>query len=156
MMPPAMVDLRGKLPAIGEYPKRDVKGLRFIVIHHSGTDYDSDSAGIARYHMGLGWATVGYAYVSRWDGTIEWCHDDDVQGNTVAKRNPECLSICCPGDYRERGPRQAQLDSAVNLANWLKATKYPWTEIVGHGEIALPGWGTSCPGKLMQYIKGGT
>ena len=123
--------------------------MRYIVIHHSGVDVDSSSEEIARYHIGLGWATIGYTYVARWDGTIEQALDLETQGNNVARRNPECLGICCPGDYTMRPGRLAQVNAKDALVAWLLAGPLPGRSVVGHRQIALPGYGTACPGILI-------
>jgi len=64
----------------------------------------------------------------------------------VASRNREVLGICLPGDYTHKIPRQRQLEAAIDLVRWLLMEKLPGREIVGHRDIALPGFETGCPG----------
>lgn len=147
-----MVDWRGKLPAIGQYKRRDPKGIRFIVIHHSGADYDSSAVEIASYHVGLGFPSGGYQFSIRWDGTIEQSHDLDVMSYNVAGLNDLVVGICLVGDYTNRTPRKAQLEALVELIPWLEG-QLPGAKIVGHKEIALKGYETECPGQTMQAIR---
>lgn len=144
--------MRGKLPQSGQYPKRDVVGIRYIVIHHSAVEVNSSAKDIALYDIGFhSWPGCSYTFVVRWDGTIEQAWDLDVMCYNVAGQNDVCLGICCPGDYTNRAPRPAQWNSAKRLINWLLATDLPGREVIGHRDIALPSSPTSCPGRLMEY-----
>lgn len=146
-----MLDMRGQLPqGPGAYLWRSFSTVKYIVLHHSGVDVDSSARQIALYHIGkYGWPGCGYHVVVRWDGTLEWANDWTTMSYHVARRNHECIGICCPGDYTSQLPRDAQLQAALHLARWLRQEFVPQAQIVGHRDISLPGYETACPGQLL-------
>jgi N-acetylmuramoyl-L-alanine amidase len=151
------VDLRGKLEgsdstlAGPHYARRVPEQIRYIVIHHSGVNADSSAQSIAAYHTyphgpnGEVWPGIGYSFVVRWDGTIQYASDITKCSYHVAKRNVECLGVCLPGNWNDDVPGDAQLGGALELVTWLRGL-LPWATVVGHGEIALPAYPTNCPG----------
>ena len=117
------------------------------MIHHSAVNIDSTAESIAAYHgEHNGWPGIGYSFVVRWDGSVEWCHDLDVMSYHVAGRNRECLGICLPGDWSVDHPPARVLIATLDLLHWLRPQLPAGVRIVGHRDIALPGYGTSCPG----------
>jgi hypothetical protein len=154
---PAWVDLRGELPgsdntpAGPHYATRTLEQIRFIVIHHSAVDADSSAETIAAYHtqphgpLNEVWPGCGYAFVVRWNGTIEYATDMLRCGYQVASRNTECLGVCLPGLWEKKVPGALQLAGASDLVEWLR-NLLPWAAVVGHRDVALPGWETECPG----------
>ncbi len=149
--PPAWTDLRGTLPITGQYPLRTLAQIRFIVIHHSGVNVDSSAFDIANYHIGPHgpnlevWPGIGYSFVVRWDGSIEYASDILRCSYNVASRNVECLGLCCVGNWNDDVPSDAQLGGALELVTYLR-NLLPWAEVRGHGEVALPAYPSSCPG----------
>ncbi len=155
--PPAWVDLRGTLPgsdntpAGPQYAKRTLEQIRYIVCHHSGINADSSAWQIADYHShphgptGEIWPGCGYAFVVRWDGSIEYATDILRCGYQVASRNTETLGLCLPGNWNDDVPGDAQLGGALELVTWLRSL-LPWATVVGHRDVALVGWETACPG----------
>ncbi len=157
-----MRDLRYLLPGTEDpklYSLRSLSKIKYLVIHHSGVDYDSDSWGIADYHVRvLRWPGIAYHYVIRWNGDIEYCGDIATLRYNVASRNQESLGICLPGDFTERHPTPEQIGATRNLIAVLRPVLDPdedWSvKVVGHGEIALPGYKTACPGATWPDWKG--
>jgi hypothetical protein len=151
------VDFRGQLPGTDNtvdgphYASRKVEDIRFLVVHHSGVDADSSAETIAVYHTQPHgpnlevWPGCAYAFVCRWDGSIEYATDILRCGYGVARRNTECLSICLPGNWQARAPGTRQLAGAADVIEWL-LDLMPWCEVVGHRDVALPAWPTNCPG----------
>ena len=135
---------------MGRYRRRDLVGIKYLVIHHSGTDVDSSAQDIARYHVDvLGWPGIGYHYVVRWDGTIEQTLSPHIISYNVAGRNHEVLGICCPGDYTNQPGRAAQVGAKDWLVDMLLTTILPNRRVLGHRQIALPDHPTACPGMLV-------
>ncbi len=159
--PPAWTDLRGTLPGSDNtpegphYAKRTLGDIRFLTIHHSGTNVDSSARQIADYHVhphgpnNETWPGCAYAFVVRWDGSIEYATDMLRCGYGVARRNVECLSFCLPGNWNDDVPGDAQLGGALELVTYLRSL-LPWATVVGHGQIALPSYPTNCPGDTWE------
>ncbi len=151
------MDLRGTLPGSDNtaegphYARRTLEQIRYIVVHHSGVDTDSSAQSIAAYHthphgaLNQTWPGCAYAWIVRWDGSIEYATDMLRCGYGVAKRNTECLSLCLPGNWTDDMPSDAQLGGAFELVTWLRAL-LPWASVVGHTQVAFPCWETDCPG----------
>ncbi len=146
------MDLRGTLPgsdstlAGPHYALRNKESIDFLVIHHSGVNADSSAETIAAYHVERnGWPGIGYSFVVRWDGSIEYASDILRCSYHVASRNVECLGLCLPGNWNDDVPSDAQLGGALELVTWLRAL-LPWATVAGHGEIALDAYPTNCPG----------
>lgn len=124
------------------------------MIHHSAVDRDNTAVEIASYHVNvLGWPGIGYHWLVHPDGRIEYVGDLRTVRYNVAKRNPEVIGICLPGDFTRHPPTDAALDSTRRLVAWLRAEPVLQAEVVSHGEIAVPGWETACCGATWPTWK---
>ena len=147
MSTPTITDLRGQLPIRGEYGRRTLADIEYIVIHHSGVDHDNTAAQIASHHVvTLGWQGIGYHYVVHQDGAIDRCHDYATISYHVAGRNRECLGVCLTGDWSEREPPEVQIEATRWLVEHIRDA-IGWRPVIGHTDVALPGYGTDCPGQ---------
>lgn len=123
---------------------------KFIVIHHSDTDYDVGAATIHGWHLKNDngtWIGIGYNYVIKMDGTIETGRPENAKGSHAGpSANGVSIGICLVGDFMKKLPTQAQLNSLVWLIKdiW---TRYPGPEIKGHGFFMQ----TACPGNLFPW-----
>ncbi len=82
-----------------------------------------------------------------WDGTIEYVGDNETSRAHVYGRNYESIGLCVPGDWRFRRPPEPALVSTVRLVAYLRGVVLGReVPVLGHGEAALPGHGTECPG----------
>lgn len=133
------------------------KVTRFLVVHHAAALYRQasgidDVRAIARYHTGTkGWGGIGYHIVlaeltngnevARYDVS-----DLDTQRAHVWLRNHEALGVCCATRF-DGVPGVKWLAALGETLRELKE-RYPQAQIVGHTDIALPGYQTSCPGRL--------
>ncbi len=154
---PAWLDLRGTLPGSDNtpegphYAKRTLAEIATIVVHHSGTNVDSSARQIADYHTHPHgpnneiWPGCAYAWIVRWDGSIEYATDMLRCGYQVAGLNKTTLGLCCVGNWTDDVPGDAQLGGALELVTWLRGL-LPWAEVRGHGEVALPAYPSDCPG----------
>ena len=149
-----MRDLRGQLPTRGEYGRRTLADIEYIVIHHTAKEVDSTAEAIARYHVdGLGWSGIGYAWLVHQDGAIDRCQDYVTVSYHVAGRNRECLGVCLTGDWSEREPPETQIEAARWLVEHIRDA-IGWRPILGHAEVALPGYDTDCPGGTWPQWQG--
>lgn len=140
-------DLRGRLPGREGYPRRGLEAIRYLVVHHTGVAADSTAAAIARYHgEALGWPGIGYHFVVHQDGALEYAGDILEVRYNVARRNLEVVGICLTGDFTHQPPGRAQLEAAQGLLANLQYALGWFVPVVGHREIALPQFATSCPG----------
>jgi hypothetical protein len=139
-------------------PEHEVTG------HYSGEARAADwQAGIAaargyhEYHLGKGWAGIGYHYVIPDDGAIICCRPVNWSGAHVLNENNGRVGICMPG-----GPGQLPTHRQARSLNWLlhnahtEALPRPhrtdnnlWPlPIRGHKEV--PQQSTDCPGMFLS------
>jgi hypothetical protein len=128
-----------------------MRPITTLCIHHSAGSSGSVDE-FRREHMAKGWNDIGYHSVignglGMPDGKCEPGRPDAVKGSAVWGRNTGLLHVCLVGDFTQRAPTRAQLDT---LGEWLRhrSKAYGATKAVGHKELALPGHGTLCPGDL--------
>lgn len=146
-----VIDLRASLPMEGAYPERTLLAVKYLVVHHSGVITDSSAWSIANYHIHTqGWPGIGYHFLVHQDGTIEYVGDIHQMRNNVARRNHEVIGACLPGNWSLSEPADAQVDATAILMAALRREVGRPLPIVGHGEIAVPGWETECPGDTYQ------
>lgn len=142
-----VTDLRSTLPRRKEYPQRELSAIKYLVIHHSAVAVDSTADSIARYHVEQqGWPGIGYQWIVHQDGRTEYCQDLSRVSYNVAGRNGEVVGICLPGDWTNGPPPAAQLLATRRLVAELQYALGWFVPVVGHRDIALPGYETACPG----------
>ena len=73
----------------------------YIVIHHSGTaeDMDLSAQDINNMHQNNGWTCIGYHYVIRKDGTVEYGRPDWAIGAHAEGHNWESIGIHLSGNF---------------------------------------------------------
>jgi N-acetylmuramoyl-L-alanine amidase len=119
-----------------------------IIIHCSDTftDMNTTAADIDRWHRERGWASIGYHYVIKRDGTVEQGRPENVPGAHVAGHNTGSIGICLIGG-KARGRENPcnftrhQWRALESLVMQL-AIEYPQAEILGHTDLDP---GKSCP-----------
>lgn len=119
-----------------------------IVIHHTGnpTDDDLSAADIHKIHRGQGWSGIGYHYVIRKDGTVEYGRPDWAIGAHAEGENYHSIGIHVCGNFEIGKPTAKQIENlALLVANLCEDYKLliDRDHIVGHREL-MP---TACPGK---------
>lgn len=139
----------------------------FIVVHCSATkpqaDIDVDT--IREWHIGKGWADVGYSCVIKRNGLVQMGrHPDDV-GAHVVGLNSRSVGICLVGGLYATGaeadddfPGLYTPEQSSALLETLEFYRllYPSAQIVGHrdlspdknmdGKITKNEWLKTCPG----------
>jgi hypothetical protein len=161
-------DWRGLLPTRYRsfpYDKRDVKGITYVVVHHSaGPSSWSANAGGSGHGL-AGWDVsqtdrdpypeITYHFVVNADGLIERCLPLDSLSwhagalgmpspGGVGINNWKGVAICLPGNFMGTAePTDAQLQSTGRLCQAL-LKQLPGASIVGHRDVAPQA--TLCPG----------
>lgn len=111
-----------------------------IVLHHAEasncTVYD-----IHQWHLGNGWAGIGYHYFIRKDGTIYRGRKEGWRGAHCPPANYNSIGICFEGNYMTETMPQAQLQAGLELIADIK-NRYGFNAIYGHKEL----FSTECPG----------
>jgi hypothetical protein len=146
------------LPQYWTSPNGNRARTTYIVFHHAAYTYPVGGAvqSIYNYHRSRwpAYNACGYHIICQQDADgihAYQVNPHDMQGAGVAERNHECYHVCCATNFTGT-PSDAWLDAgAAALADAKR--RYPQGQIVGHKEIALPGYGTTCPGALWTEWK---
>jgi len=133
---------------------------KYIIIHHSATDYGSALA-FDKAHLNRGfWNGLGYHFVidngtnGKADGQIEvsprWIKQQNGAHCKAGNMNSRAIGICIVGDYTTDHLSSQQMDSLVYLVKKLKDYyNIPNRNIMGHGQV--PGASTECPGRSFPW-----
>lgn len=143
---------------ISLYPNNKWK---YIVIHHSATDYGSSSA-FNQAHLKRGWKGVGYHFVidngtcGKDDGQIEsthrWIKQMDGAHCKADNMNSKGIGICLVGNFSDDSVSRSQMRSLVFLVDKLQDYyKIPDTKVIGHRHAR--GAQTECPGNNFPWKK---
>ena len=127
-----------------------------LILHHSGTTTCTPD-GVHSWHVGNGWAGIGYHYLVRKDGTIYRGRPEDTVGAHAYGVNSHSIGVCFEGNYQvEPTMPAAQLAAGQALVADIKR-RWGITKVIGHKDVA--GSTTDCPGKyfpLVEMISGKT
>ena len=120
-----------------------------IVIHHTGANMDASAEQIHEWHLGNGWAGIGYHFLIRKDGTIEQGRPLGTVGAHVYGENRHTVGINLAGNFELGDPTEAQTAAAARLIASL-CTVYQldprWQGTVkGHRDLNA----TACPGRYL-------
>lgn len=144
-------------PVIPLYPSRKWK---YIVLHHSATDYGS-ALSFNRAHLKRGfWNGLGYHFVidngtmEKQDGQIEvsprWIKQQDGAHCKAGNMNEKGIGICVVGDFTDKGITRKQMESLVFLINKLSDFyRISPRNVIGHSDA--PGASTECPGRNFPW-----
>lgn len=127
------------------------KETTHIVVHCSATKADQDVGvrEIDRWHRQRGFLRVGYHFVIRRDGTVEFGRGQDEIGAHVEGHNRTSVGVCLVGGVNandiskaENNFTEAQFASLREVLTNLRRD-YPSATIVGHRD--MPGVKKACP-----------
>lgn len=114
----------------------------YIVVHCSATKPTQDIGlrEIDQWHRQLGWLAIGYHYVIRRDGTVEFGRPHESIGSHVAGYNSWSLGICLVGGINDKGKAamnytEAQLQ-ALHMLVMNAKDQYPDARVVGHRDLS--------------------
>jgi len=125
------------------------KSTRRAIIHHSASG-DVTAATIHGWHLGKGWAGIGYQFVIRQDGTIErgrpiW----SVGAHSGPKGNVDSIGIVLTGNFQTGSPSPEQLDSLVWLIKDYLKPRFGNIDVMGHSDVMA----TACPGRNFPWAE---
>lgn len=113
-----------------------------VVVHHVGEiTRDVSAAEIHGWHLGNGWAGIGYHFVIRKDGTIERGRPQETIGAHAQGFNSTSIGINVVGDFQQEIPTQEQVESLARLITYLES-QYGELAVCGHRDLMS----TDCPG----------
>ena len=119
-----------------------MRTINEIIIHCSATKEGNkiSAATIDRWHKDRGWRCIGYHYVVRIDGSIEYGRPVQDIGAHVKGRNKHSIGVCYIGgldaDMEPKDTRtRDQKESLLYLHKTLKRL-HPNATIHGHREFA--------------------
>ncbi len=141
-------DIRAELAHTGEYDPRPLGGIKYQVIHHTGTGTTPQtySNTIARYHVeSNGWPAIGYHFLV-YPHKVRYVGSLDTERANVWGRNAEIIGIALVGDFSTEVPADSTLDLCQRLCDLLDGYLVRAVPRVGHRDVALPDHGTECPG----------
>ena len=109
-----------------------MRTINRTIVHCSDTPATMDIGvkEIDQWHKERGWKGIGYHYVIRRDGTIEFGRDLDQMGAHTKGHNSDSVGVCLVGGWKgEFNFTIAQLMSLKNLVNILQK------EVFGHRDF---------------------
>lgn len=118
-----------------------MRNINEIIIHCSATKEGQDiiSSTIREWHIAKGWSDIGYHFVIRLDGTIEYGRPIEKIGAHCKGRNKGSIGICYIGGVSSDGKTNMdtrtpeQRKSLESLVNALK-TVFNISLVSGHNE----------------------
>jgi N-acetyl-anhydromuramyl-L-alanine amidase AmpD len=134
--------------------RRKKSDIRYIAVHHSLTTV-GDADAFANYHIRKNnWSAMGYTYVIKRNGDIEWCADWEIITPHVGNSNKHYLGVCLVGDFRKQEPTKEQYKALYELLEMLmKELKIPIENVRGHQELPQYSW-KQCPALDMDELRG--
>jgi N-acetylmuramoyl-L-alanine amidase len=129
---------------------KQIERVEYLVVHCSASPADMDigKAEIRKWHLQRGFADIGYHFVIRRDGTLEFGRPTTESGAHAVGYNLHSLGICLVGGLKkgttkaENNFTPAQFERLWSLLGEL-GQKYPDAEVLGHRD--LPGVNKACP-----------
>ena len=118
-----------------------MRKITLIIIHCSGVKPGQHSSAkqIDRWHRSLGWQGIGYHYVVRRDGSIEYGRPEQQAGSHSKEHNKHSIGICYEGGLDSKGNpadtrTKEQKKTLLDLIKELKG-RYPKALVLGHHDL---------------------
>jgi N-acetyl-anhydromuramyl-L-alanine amidase AmpD len=143
-----------------------LKTVDYIFVHTAADPRlngkaDTTVADITRWHVARGWATIGYHYVVRRDGTVETGRPVTQQGSHVRGLNHRSIGICLSGNHDVAPMTAKQRAALLDLLKTLcRRYKLPASAVLGHKEVntlvaagkldKIYATSKSCPGRYVD------
>lgn len=115
-----------------------------IVLHHAAASSASVET-VHSWHLGNGWAGIGYHFYVRKDGKIYRGRPENwIGAHTVGKN--DAIGICAEGNFETEAMPTTQKNAIVSVLQYLYE-KYGLLTVTRHKEWAA----TACPGKKYPF-----
>lgn len=127
----------------GNYALRS-GSLNGYVLHHAaanGSVYD-----VHNWHLGNGWAGIGYHFYVRKDGSVYRGRPENWVGAHTEGHNSTKLGICAEGNFETDTMPEVQKNAIIELLAYLFG-KYGTMKVYRHRELDA----TACPGKNYPF-----
>jgi hypothetical protein len=150
----ALATLLASIPLWGKLRIPEIKRpVTQIIIHHTAGNEKSVSQ-IRAEHVARGWSDIAYHYVIFPDGRVEQGRDVQRPGAGVYGNNDGKVQIVLVGELQKHPAPPVQWETAAQVAAKiaLKEGLRFW-DVKGHGEVAIPGHATQCPGMRMTPFR---
>lgn len=137
-----MIDYVDKLTRIGQYRRRSLDQVKYLIIHHSASTF-GDPDLFNKWHIMKGWPAIGYHYVL--DGEKVW-RTNPIDRITYHCKgyNTASIGICVIGDFEEQDVSPESWVTLNLLINSIRDI-LPALELRGHKDFG----NTLCPGKNL-------
>jgi N-acetylmuramoyl-L-alanine amidase len=119
-----------------------------VIVHCSATreGVDIDASEIRRWHVeGNGWRDIGYHYVVKLDGSIEFGRDLNDIGSHCKGQNTGSIGVCYVGGLDSEGnhsdTRTTEQVETLYLLMAVLVRMFPGVSIYGHRDFSSK----SCP-----------
>jgi N-acetylmuramoyl-L-alanine amidase len=136
------------------------RDIDLIVIHCADTPANMDIGvkEIDRWHRQRGWLGIGYHYVIRRNGKVEYGRDLSKVGAHAEGFNAHSIGICMVGGCKMEGDKQVP-ENNFTPEQWATLEKlvlrllieYPKCKVVGHNDLTDK---KACPSfKVAQWLE---
>lgn len=124
-----------------------MRALRRFIVHCSDTPDTRDvtASEIRKWHLANGWSDIGYHFVIRRDGSIEFGRNLAVVGSHVKGHNFDSVGVCLVG-RRDFDPRQ--FDALRRLWSMMKLVN---KDMTAHGHCEFSAFKT-CPNFDVAHV----
>lgn len=114
-----------------------------IVLHHAAANGSVED--VHRWHLGNGWAGIGYHFYVRKDGKVYRGRPESWIGSHTSGHNTK-LGICAEGNFEQEKMPAAQQKAITELLVYL-FNKYGELKVYKHRDLDS----TACPGKNYPF-----
>lgn len=114
-----------------------------IVLHHAAANGSVQD--VHNWHLGNGWAGIGYHFYVRKDGSVYRGRPENWIGAHTSGHNSK-IGICAEGNFEVEQMGAAQKTAIIELLEYLYG-KYGKLKVYGHRDLDA----TACPGKNYPF-----
>ena len=126
-----------------------MEAIKYLVIHCSATSplMDIGKYEITEWHKARRFKTIGYHYVIRRDGTLEYGRNLQTQGAHVKGHNHYSVGICLVGGVDDLGHPEDNFTTLQyqELENLLRKLKQDFPNAIVQGHRDFPNVKKACP-----------
>jgi N-acetylmuramoyl-L-alanine amidase len=129
------------------------RNIKRLIVHASATPADMDVGAreIEDWHLQRGWSQIGYHFVIRRSGKIEFGRPLQLMGAHVKGHNGDSIGVCLIGaGADEKDFHPVQFESLKALHRYLQFV-FPAITVHGHREFTKL---KTCPGFDARKILG--